>query len=68
MLFNLLCHLCRLTGLLRLTKKSLILSIFKRLDPLPQVFRQVKKWIMFELHKIIRISYVVSRPIVFILF
>ena len=38
------------------------------MDPFPQVFGQVKEWLMLELHQIIRASHVVACQIVFILF
>ena len=43
-------------------------GIFSRLIPFPQVFGQVKEWIMIELHQIIRLPHIVAFPIVFILF
>ena len=46
----------------------IIFSLFGRLGPFPQVFGQVKEYLMIELHKIIRFSHVVASPIVFILF
>ena len=46
----------------------IIFSLFGRLGPFPQVFGQVKEYLMIELHKIIRFSHVVACPIVFILF
>ena len=44
-----------------------IFSIFSRLGPFPQVFAQVKEWLMLKLQKIIRVSRAVACPIVFIL-
>ena len=38
------------------------------MGPFPQVFGQVKQWLMLELHETIRVSHVVLCPIVFILF
>ena len=43
-------------------------GVFSRLGLFPQVFGQVKEWLMFKLHKIIRVSDVVAYPIVFVLF
>ena len=40
---------------------------FSCLVPFPQIFGQVKEWLMIELHKIIRMSHVVACPIVFAL-
>ena len=49
-------------------EKLSFVSVFSRLGPFPQVSGQVKKWLMLELQKIIRMSHVVPCPIVFILF
>ena len=37
-------------------------SIFSRLDSFPQVFGQVKEWLMLDLHEIIRVPHVVACP------
>ena len=34
----------------------------------PQTFRQVKEWLILELHETIRVPYIVTHPIVFVLF
>ena len=68
MFFNLPCHLSRQTGLLKLTKKSLILSMFRRLGCFPQVFGQVEMWLIIELRKIIRVSHAVACPICIYIF
>ena len=47
-------------------KENLILSFLRSLSPFPQVFRQVKKWLMYELNKISRLSHFFPCPIVFI--
>ena len=52
----------------KLYEKSLILSVFTRLGHFPEVFGQIKEWLMLELPKIIRVSHVVAWTIVFILF
>ena len=49
-------------------EKLSFFSIFSHLDPFPQAFGQVKKWIMLELHKIIRVLHLIAPPIIFILF
>ena len=43
-------------------------SVFNRLGPFPQVFRQVKEWLILELHKTIRVPHIVVCSIVFVLF
>ena len=43
-------------------------SVFNRLGPFPQAFRQVKEWLRLELHKTIRGPHIVACPIVFVLF
>ena len=48
--------------------KSLVFSVFSRLGSFSQVSRQVKEWPVLKSHKTIRISDVIERPIVFILF
>ena len=57
MVFNLLYHLTWQIGLLKLTKKNLVLSIFKCF---PQVSGRVEGWLIIELHKIIRVSHAVA--------
>ena len=42
------------------------LGIFNFLGPFFQVFGQVKKWLILELHKI-RVPYAVASPLIFIL-
>ena len=39
-----------------------------RLSPFPQVSRQLKEWLIFELHETMRVPYIVACPIVFLLF
>ena len=43
-------------------------SAFSRLDPFPQVFRQVKESLILQLHEMKRMLQVVACPTVFILF
>ena len=43
-------------------------SVFSRLGHFTQVFRQLKEWLILELHKTIRVSHAVACPIVLILF
>ena len=50
--------------LLKLYEKWSFVSIFCCLVPFPQVFGQVKMWLMLELQKIIRMSHAVSFSIV----
>ena len=40
-------------------------SVVIRLSPFPQVFEQIKKWLTLQLHKIIRVSYLVAFPFFF---
>ena len=40
-------------------------SVVIRLSPFPQVFEQIKKWLTLQLHKIIRVSYLVVFPFFF---
>ena len=40
-------------------EKCSILSIFRHLGPLPQVFGQVKEWLVIELHEVIGVPHVV---------
>ena len=47
--------------------KKIFYSVFSRLDPFPQVFRQVKKCLVLQLHEIVRVVHEVACPIVFIL-
>ena len=49
-------------------EKKSFFRVFSRLGPFPQVFRQVKEWLILELHEMIRVSLVVASLIVFILF
>ena len=67
MFFNLLCHHSRQTRACSNYVRSLILSIFRRLGRFPDVFEQVKEWLIIELQKIIRLSHIVACPIVFLL-
>ena len=46
-------------------KMIIVFSIFNHLCPFPQVFRQVKEWLILELHEIIRVLHVVACPIDF---
>ena len=49
-------------------KKLSFTGFFTRLGTFPQVFRHVKMWLILELHEIIRVSHLVTCPVVFILF
>ena len=49
-------------------EKKSFFRVFSRLGPFPQVFRQVKEWLILELHEMIRVSLAVASLIVFILF
>ena len=40
-------------------------SVVIRLSPFSQVFEQIKKWLTLQLHKIIRVSYLVVFPFFF---
>ena len=40
-------------------------SVVIRLSPFSQVFEQIKKWLTLQLHKIIRVSYLVAFPFFF---
>ena len=44
----------------------IILGIFSCLNPFRQFFRQVKEWLLLKLYEMIRMSYVVECPIVFV--
>ena len=48
--------------------KVIKVSAFSRLDPFPQVFRQVKESLILQLHEMKRMLQVVACPTVFILF
>ena len=48
--------------------KRSFFSTFSRVDPFPQVFRQVKDILMLQLHEMIKAPHVAVCPIVFILF
>ena len=41
-------------------EKGSIFSSFIRLGTFPQVFRQVKEWLILELHEVIRVLHVVA--------
>ena len=43
-------------------------SAFSRLETFPQLFWQVKEWLIIKLHEMIRVPLVVASPIVFILY
>ena len=49
-------------------EKWSIFSVFNRLGAFPHVFGQLKGLLMLELHKIIKVSYVVACPVVFIFY
>ena len=49
-------------------EKWSLFNAFSCLGLFPQVFIQVKEWLMLETHKIIRVSHVVACSIVFLLF
>ena len=55
-------------GLLKDMKNDQILSIFIHFGHFPQVFGQVNKWLISEVHEMVRALHVVARPILFILF
>ena len=46
--------------------KCSILSIFSRLGPFPQVFEQVKEWLILELCEMIKVPHIVAFPTVFL--
>ena len=46
-------------------EKSSFSSIFSRLGSFSQAFEKVKEWIMFKLHRMIRVVYAVACRIVF---
>ena len=46
-------------------RKNIFFGGFSRLDPFPQVFRQVKECLIPQLHKMIRELHEVRFPIVF---
>ena len=48
-------------------EKWSLLGIFSCLSPFFKVFGQVKKWLILELHEMIRVSYAVAYPFFFIL-
>ena len=48
--------------------KRSFFSTFSRVDPFPQVFRQVKDILILQLHEMIKAPHVAVCPIVFILF
>ena len=43
----------------------IIFSIFSRLGPFPQVFGQVKEWLMLKLHEMVRVLHVAVCSIAF---
>ena len=49
-------------------KKWSFYKYFYQLGLFPQVFSQVNEWPILELYEMIRVSHVVARPVVFILF
>ena len=55
-------------SVLKVMKNDHFFSIFSHLGSFPQVFGEVKEWLMLELHKIIRVSHEVACPIVFFFF
>ena len=52
-------------GVFKITKNDIFFIVFSSLGTFPQVFKQIKGWIMSELQKVL---HVVASPIVFILF
>ena len=42
--------------MLRLIENAHLFSIFSHLGPFPQVFRQVKEWLILECHEMIKVS------------
>ena len=44
----------------------IFLSVFSRLDPFPQVSRQLQEWPILELHEKITVPHIVACPIDFI--
>ena len=49
-------------------RKNIFFGGFSRLDPFPQVFRQVKECLIPQLHKMIRVLHLVTCLIVFVWF
>ena len=49
-------------------EKKIFLIVFSRLDPIPQVFRQVKECLILKFHEMIRVLQKVACPVVFISF
>ena len=48
-------------------KKSFF-SVFIRLDHFPQVYKQLKEWLILQLDETMRMLHIVACPIVFLLF
>ena len=48
-------------------EKWLFFGVSSRLGPFPQVFRQVKEWLILQLHEVIRVLHAVACQVVFIL-
>ena len=55
---------CQQRGVLKLMKNDFF-SIFDRFGPSLQVFEQVKKWLILNSHKMIRVLHEVSCPMDF---
>ena len=47
-------------------RKMIKFKYFKRLGLFPQVFGQIKEWLMLKLYEIIRVEHEFACPIVFI--
>ena len=60
-------HLSWQTDVLKLTKR-LNFKYFQMFGSFPQVFGQVKRWLMLKLHKIRRVLHAVAGSIAFLLF
>ena len=52
-------------GVFKIMKIDNFFGIFSRLGPFPEVFGQVKEWLIFELHEMIKVPYAVSCPMDF---
>ena len=65
--FTLLCDPGRQTRMLKLMKKAQILVFVAVLVFFPQVFGQVKEWIILKLYEMIRVQHIFACPVFFIL-
>ena len=63
------CFMIKLAGRSALTyERFFFFSIFSRFGQFPEIFEQVKKWFMLELHGMIIVPHVVARLMDFNLF